>query len=105
MGIAIAAEVERRHAGIASFVSMGDKLDVSGNDLLRLWADDDTTNVVLLQLESFGDPVRCARVARAVSARKPVVALSAGAGRPDSALSAVDRSGDRFVDAFSPTPA
>ena len=37
-------------------MSTGDKLDVSGNDLLRLWADDDTTNVVLLQLESFGDP-------------------------------------------------
>ncbi len=78
VGIAIAAEAQRRHAGISSFVSMGNKIDVSGNDLLRLWADDDQTNVVLLYLESFGDPVRFARVARAVSQRKPVVALKSG---------------------------
>ena len=78
VGIAIAAEAQRRHAGISSFVSMGNKVDVSGNDLLRLWADDEQTNVVLLYLESFGDPVRFARVARAVSQRKPVVALKSG---------------------------
>ena len=76
VGIAIAAEAQRRHAGISSFVSMGNKIDVSGNDLLRLWADDERTNVVLLYLESFGDPVRFARVARAVSQRKPVVVES-----------------------------
>ena len=78
VGIAIAAEAHRRHAGISSFVSMGNKADVSGNDLLRLWADDDSTTVVLLYLESFGDPVRFARVARAVSRRKPIVALKSG---------------------------
>ena len=78
VGIAIAAEAHRRHAGISSFVSMGNKADVSSNDLLRLWADDESTRVVLLYLESFGDPVRFARVARAVSRRKPVVALKSG---------------------------
>ncbi len=78
VGIAIAAEAEDRAAGISSFVSMGDKVDVSGNDLLRLWADDPSTTVVLLYLESFGDPVRFARVARAVVHRKPVVALKSG---------------------------
>ena len=78
VGIAIAAEAEQRAAGISSFVSMGNKVDVSGNDLLRLWADDESTNVVLLYLESFGDPVRFARVARAVSQRKPIVALKSG---------------------------
>ncbi len=78
VGIAIAAEVERRDAGVSSFVSMGNKADVSGNDLLRLWADDDATRVMLLYLESFGDPVRFARIARAVSQRKPVVALKGG---------------------------
>ena len=50
---------------------MGNKADVSSNDLLRLWADDESTRVVLLYLECFGDPVRFARVARAVSRRKP----------------------------------
>ena len=79
VGVAIAAEAQRRRAGISSFVSMGNKADVSGNDLLRLWADDEAANVVLLYLESFGDPVRFARVARAVSQRKPVVALKSGA--------------------------
>ena len=82
VGIAIAAEAERRAAGISSFVSMGNKADVSGNDLLRLWADDDATNVVLLYLESFGDPMRFARIARAVSQRKPVVALKGGNSAP-----------------------
>jgi acetate---CoA ligase (ADP-forming) len=78
VGIAIAAEADRRLAGVSSFVSMGNKADVSGNDLLRLWADDDGTRVVLLYLESFGDPVRFGRIARAVSRRKPVVALKGG---------------------------
>lgn len=82
VGIAIASEAHRRHAGVSSFVSMGNKCDVSGNDVLRLWADDASTNVVLLYLESFGDPVRFARVARAVSQRKPVVALKAGGTAP-----------------------
>lgn len=84
VGIAIAAEAQRRRAGISSFVSMGNKIDVSGNDLLRLWADDDQTNVILLYLESFGDPVRFARVARAVSQRKPIVALKSGGTVPGS---------------------
>ena len=82
VGIAIAAEAEQRGAGISAFVSMGNKVDVSSNDLLRLWADDDDTNVALLYLESFGDPVRFARVARAVSRRKPIVALKGGRTEP-----------------------
>ena len=82
VGIAIAAEAEQRHAGISAFVSMGNKVDVSSNDLLRLWADDDDTSVALLYLESFGDPVRFARVARAVSRRMPIVALKAGRTEP-----------------------
>ena len=86
VGIAVAAEADRRRAGLSSFVSMGDKVDVSGNDLLRLWADDETTRVVLLHLESFGDPVRFARVAHAVSRRKPVVALKSGGSPREQAL-------------------
>ena len=100
VGIAIAAEAQRRHAGISSFVSMGNKIDVSGNDLLRLWADDERTNVVLLYLESFGDPVRFARVARAVSQRKPVVALKSGrtaAGRRGAVAHTAAVAADRVV--------
>ena len=78
VGIAIAAEAAHRRAGISSFVSMGNKADVSGNDLLRVWADDDRTSVILLYLESFGNAQRFARIARAVSRRKPVVALFGG---------------------------
>ena len=102
-GIAITAEAQRRGAGISSFVSTGNKSDVSGNDLLRLWADDATTNVVLLYLESFGDPVRFARVARAVSRRKPVIALKSGrtATGPRDAMSPIaPPSTDRVVDAL-----
>ena len=61
---------------------MGNKVDVSSNDLLRPWADDDDTTVALLYLESFGDPVRFARVARAVSRRMPIVALKGGRTEP-----------------------
>ena len=103
-GTAISAAAERRGAGISAFVSMGDKIDVSGNDLLRLWADDDRTRVVLLSLESFGNPQRFARVARAVARRKPVFALfvgraatGAGGHRSQSAAFAAD---DTIVDAL-----
>ena len=82
VGLVVAAEAARREVGISSFVSMGNKADVSGNDLLRLWADDEDSRVILLYLESFGDPVRFARVARAVSRRKPVIALKSGRSAP-----------------------
>jgi acyl-CoA synthetase (NDP forming) len=82
VGIAIAAESARRGAGVSAFVSMGNKVDVSSNDLLRAWADDVDTTVVMLYLESFGDPVRFARVARAVSRRKPIVAVKGGRTKP-----------------------
>ncbi len=57
---------------------MGDKADLSGNDLLRFWHDDPGTDVVLLYLESFGNPRRFGRIARSVAARKPVIAVKAG---------------------------
>ncbi len=78
VGIVLASEASKRQLGISSFVSLGNKADVSGNDLLRVWADDPATSVVLLYLESIGDPRRFARVARAVSRKKPVVALKSG---------------------------
>ena len=78
IGIVLAAEVAHRRLGVSSFVSLGNKVDISGNDVLRYWADDPSTSVVLMYLESIGDPRRFARVARAVSRRVPIVALKSG---------------------------
>ena len=78
LGIAILAEAKKRGIGLSSFVSMGNKADVSGNDLLSWWSEDDATTVGLLYLESFGNPRRFARLAREVSRSKPVIAVKSG---------------------------
>ena len=68
----------RRGLGLSGFVSLGNRADVSSNDLMRYWAEDPRTGVIALYLESFGDPRSFAEAAREVSATKPVVALKAG---------------------------
>jgi acyl-CoA synthetase (NDP forming) len=68
----------RLHLGLSAFVSVGNKADVSSNDLLQYWEEDAGTNVILLYLESFGNPRRFARIARRVSRRKPIVAVKGG---------------------------
>ncbi len=78
LGIAIVEAAGRLGLGVSSFVSVGNKADVSGNDLLQYWEQDPHTDVVGLYLESFGNPRRFARVARRVSAAKPVVAVKSG---------------------------
>jgi acyl-CoA synthetase (NDP forming)/RimJ/RimL family protein N-acetyltransferase len=65
--------------GLSWFVSLGDKCDVSGNDLLQFWLDDEATTVVAIYTESFGNPRKFARIARRVSQRKPIVAVRTGA--------------------------
>jgi acetate---CoA ligase (ADP-forming) len=65
--------------GFSAFVSIGNKADVSSNDLLEWWEDDPETDVVLLYLESFGNPRKFARLSRRVARRKPILALKAGA--------------------------
>jgi acyl-CoA synthetase (NDP forming)/RimJ/RimL family protein N-acetyltransferase len=65
--------------GISWFVSLGDKADVSGNDLLQFWEDDDSTRVIALYTETFGNPRRFARIARRVARRRPIVAVRTGA--------------------------
>jgi acetyl coenzyme A synthetase (ADP forming)-like protein len=77
-GIAAVAEAARRGLGLSSFVSTGNKADLSGNDLLRFWEDDDGTDVIGLYLESFGNPRRFGQIARRVAARKPVIAVKSG---------------------------
>ncbi len=78
LGIAILAEARARGLGLSGFVSMGNKADVSGNDLLAYWGEDSRTNVILLYLESFGNPAKFARLARQVSMTKPIVAVAGG---------------------------
>jgi acetyl coenzyme A synthetase (ADP forming)-like protein len=77
-GIAAIAEAARRGLGLSSFVSTGDKADLSGNDFLRYWERDGDTDVILLYLESFGNPRRFGRIARTVGERKPIVAVKSG---------------------------
>ena len=86
LGVALLAEADRRGLGLSSFVSAGNRADVSGNDLLQYWQDDPGTDVVLLYLETFGNPRKFARLARRMSRVKPVVAV-ASATRPPSARS------------------
>ncbi len=78
LGIAIIELAIERHVGLSTFVSVGNKADVSGNDLLQYWADDPETSVMLLYLESFGNPRRFARLARRIGREKPIVAVKAG---------------------------
>jgi acetyl coenzyme A synthetase (ADP forming)-like protein len=81
LGIAILALARRRQLGVSTFVSVGNKADVSSNDLLQFWEEDERTRVILLYLESFGNPRRFARIARRVGRSKPIVALKAGRSR------------------------
>ena len=78
LGIAILENVSRRGLGLSTFVSAGNRADVSGNDLLQYWEEDDATEVVLLYLESIGNPRKFSRIARRVSRRKPVIAVKSG---------------------------
>jgi acyl-CoA synthetase (NDP forming)/RimJ/RimL family protein N-acetyltransferase len=78
LGTAILESVSRRGLGLSTFVSAGNRADVSGNDLLQYWQEDDATEVVLLYLESIGNPRKFSRIARRVSATKPIVAVKSG---------------------------
>jgi acetyl coenzyme A synthetase (ADP forming)-like protein len=79
LGLAVLEHARRQGLGLSGFVSVGNKADVSSNDLLEWWDDDPDTNVVMLYMESFGNPHKFARLARRVSRHKPVIALKAGA--------------------------
>jgi acyl-CoA synthetase (NDP forming)/GNAT superfamily N-acetyltransferase len=79
-GLAVTAldAAATRGIGFASFVSMGDKADLSGNDFLEYWEQDPGTSVLLLHLESFGNPRRFGRIARRITATKPIVVVKGG---------------------------
>ncbi|MEV7972012.1 GNAT family N-acetyltransferase [Cellulomonas sp. NPDC089187] len=76
--VSILASVRRRGLGLAHLVSAGNRADVSGNDLMQFWQEDEATDVVALYLESIGNPRKFARVARRLARRKPVVVVTAG---------------------------
>jgi acyl-CoA synthetase (NDP forming)/GNAT superfamily N-acetyltransferase len=78
VGIALLDHARRAGCGVSSFVSLGDKADVSGNDLIAYWYEDPATRAVALYLESFGNPRRFARTVRALARRKPVLAVTCG---------------------------
>jgi acetate---CoA ligase (ADP-forming) len=78
VGIAVLGALTESGQGVSTFASLGNKADVSGGDLLEWWEDDERTSVVLLYLESFGDPVAFAQRARRLARRKPVVAVKSG---------------------------
>ncbi|MFD0890715.1 CoA-binding protein, partial [Streptosporangium algeriense] len=103
LGTALLQRVAQRGMGISSFVSAGNRADVSGNDLLQYWEEDPRTDVILLYLESLGNPRKFARLARRISRRKPIVVVKSGGttqnvprghaapvlGLPDTALSSL----------------
>jgi acyl-CoA synthetase (NDP forming)/GNAT superfamily N-acetyltransferase len=78
LGSAILEKVQGRGLGLSTFISAGNRADVSGNDLLQYWEEDDATEVILLYLESIGNPRKFSRIARRVSRHKPIVAVRSG---------------------------
>jgi acetyl coenzyme A synthetase (ADP forming)-like protein len=78
LGIAILDYATRHNIGISQFVSVGNKADVSGNDLIMAWEDDPQTDVITLYLESFGNPVKFSRIARRIGQKKPIIAVKSG---------------------------
>jgi acyl-CoA synthetase (NDP forming) len=105
LGLAIIEAASRIGVGLSSFVSVGNKSDLSGNDFLQYWEQDPATKLVLLYLESFGNPRKFARIARRVAAAKPVLAVksgrsAAGARATSSHTGAMLSASDVTVDAL-----
>jgi acetyl coenzyme A synthetase (ADP forming)-like protein len=78
LGLVVMARAQAMGSGLSSFVSVGNKADLSGNDFIQYWESDRQTDVIMLYLESFGNPRKFARVARRVSRSKPILAVKGG---------------------------
>jgi acetate---CoA ligase (ADP-forming) len=104
LGLAVVEQARGRGLGLSAFVSLGNKADISSNDLLEYWEDDEATSVIALYLESFGNPSRFARIARRVARNKPVLALkggsSAAGARAAASHTAALASSDAAADAL-----
>ena len=81
LGLAILDYARRLNLGISTFVSVGNKADVSSNDLIQYWAEDPRTDVILLYLESFGNPRKFGRIAKRIARTKPIVVVKSGRSR------------------------
>jgi len=105
LGLAIMEFASSLGLGISTFVSVGNKADISGNDLLRYWEADDDTDVILLYLESFGNPRKFSEIARRVGRKKPIAVVksgrsTAGARATSSHTGALIAASDVTVDAL-----
>ncbi len=78
LGEAILASARDMNLGISMFASTGNKADISGNDLLEYWENDPAVSVILMYLESFGNPSKFTQIARRLTRKKPVLAVKAG---------------------------
>ncbi|HEY8647359.1 MAG TPA: GNAT family N-acetyltransferase, partial [Gaiellaceae bacterium] len=81
LGLALLEQADARGLGLSAFASIGNKADVSSNDLLEYWEDDPETDVVLLYLESFGNPRKFGRIAGRVARSKPILAMRSGTSK------------------------
>jgi acetyl coenzyme A synthetase (ADP forming)-like protein len=105
LGLAIMEFAGSLGLGISTFISVGNKADISGNDLLRYWEADDNTDVMLLYLESFGNPRKFSEIARRVGRKKPIAVVksgrsAAGARATTSHTGALIAASDVTVDAL-----
>jgi acetyl coenzyme A synthetase (ADP forming)-like protein len=105
LGLAIIDYANSLGLGISTFVSVGNKADISGNDLLRYWEDDPNTDMILLYLESFGNPKKFSQIARRVGRGKPIAVVksgrsTAGARATSSHTGALLAASDVTVDAL-----
>ncbi len=105
LGLAVIDYASTLGLGISSFISVGNKADISGNDLIHYWEADEETDVILLYLESFGNPRKFARITRRVGKTKPIIAVksgrsSAGARATSSHTGALIAASDVTVDAL-----
>ena len=78
LGLALLEKASERSLGFSSFISIGNKADVSSNDLLEYWEEDESTGLIALYLESFGNPRRFGRIASRVARQKPILAMKSG---------------------------
>ena len=105
LGLAVIEYANTLNLGLSTFISVGNKADLSGNDFIQYWADDPATDVIALYLESIGNPRKFARISRKVGRQKPILVVksgrsSAGARATSSHTGALLGASDVTVDAL-----